>query len=68
MKISFQAIVNVLKSIYDAFLKGRTVKVGGQDVVLPSQKPGAGTPMAPGASPFDSTPHRIEPPKIGPQR
>lgn len=65
MKISLQAIVDALAAIYRAFLKGRTVKIGGQDVTLPSQRQ---VPPLRGSK-FDSAPHHITPPADwGPRR
>ncbi len=49
-------ILNVVLAVYKAFFSGKTVNVGGNPVTLPDQKPGI--PMAPGTSPFDSTPHQ----------
>lgn len=65
MKISIQAVLDAVAAIYRAFFKGKTIKVGGQDVTLPNQKP---TVFPSGQSPFDSTPHKLEPPNLGPRR
>jgi hypothetical protein len=37
MKISGQTIANAVAWIYKTFLRGRVVKIGGQEVTLPSQ-------------------------------
>lgn len=65
MKFNFQSILDALAAIYRAFFKGKTINVGGQPVTLPEQKPGI---FPAGQSPLDSTPHRPEPPKVGPGR
>lgn len=65
MKISLQAVLDAAAALYRLLLKGRTVKVGGQDIVLPNQ---TNTPFASGQSPFDSKPHMPQPPSIGPRR
>ena len=50
--MKLQWVANLIAWAYRTFLKGRTVKIGGQDVVLPSQGPGL-----PGQASLDSTPH-----------
>lgn len=62
MKVNWSKVGGVLKTLYVAFLKGKTVKVGGTSVTLPSQNHGA---FGAGQSPFDSTPSKVEPPRIG---
>lgn len=61
MKIDGSKIMAILKAIYDAFLKGRKVNVGGTEVTLPSQ--GNVPPLK--GSQFDSKPHTVEPPQVG---
>jgi hypothetical protein len=59
MKLPWQKIADVVEWAYKNFLSGKTVKVGGQDVVLPNQ--GHVPPMR--GSQFDSKPHQ---PNSGP--
>jgi hypothetical protein len=59
MKFPIQSVVTGLAWLYKTFLKGRVVKVGGQDVTLPSQ--GNVPPLR--GSQFDSKPHQ---PNSGP--
>lgn len=64
MAINWSKVGSALRAFYNAFLKGKTVKVGGTTVVLPSE--GNVPPLR--GSKFDSTPHKPEPPAVGPRR
>lgn len=53
MKINLGGVLKVALKIYKAVLSGKTVKVGGHDITLPSQ--GNVPPLR--GSQFDSKPH-----------
>ncbi len=60
MRTNWQSVLNAAVALWKRFLSGKTVHIGGQDVILPNETQ---TPPLRGSK-FDSVPHKMEPPPL----
>lgn len=60
MAFKWSSVLTLVKAVYAALLRGKTIRVGGTDVVLPSE--GNVPPLR--GSKFDSKPAPFEPPNL----